>query len=186
MSYSTDKAWEQQTAPLMIDALLQVYHGKIEPASKRDDTFHGTDFIWTKPDDKIIRLAMRVRESSFLRYKDDFTIREDRFSGTAVPEIRHSEAAHSECRPKTGHKTELEKIRNKDWAHVYAYGFSDGKRILYWSLFRMSRFNPDAPFQYMPMYGPNDNQDTVTRIYRISGQPEGFLLNSIRPLEHAA
>lgn len=131
MSYSTDKAWEQQTAPMMIDALLQVYHGKIEPASATDDAFHGTDFIWTKPDDKIIRLAMRVRESSFLRYKDDFTIREDR--------------------PKTGHKTELEKIRNKDWAHVYAYGFSDGKRILYWSLFRMSRFNPDAPFQYMPM-----------------------------------
>ncbi len=160
MSYSTDKAWEQQTAPLMIDALLQVYHGKIEPASEKDDTFHGTDFFWTKPDNKIIRLAMRVRESSFLRYKDDFTIREDR--------------------PKTGHKTELEKIRNKDWAHVYAYGFSDGKRILHWSLFRMSRFNPDAPFQYMPMYGPHDNNDTVTRIYRISGQPKDFLLQSIR------
>lgn len=69
MSYSTDKAWEQQTAPMMIDALLQVYHGKIEPASATDDAFHGTDFIWTKPDDKIIRLAMRVRESSFYATK---------------------------------------------------------------------------------------------------------------------
>lgn len=43
----------------------------------------------------------------------------------------------------------------------------------------MSRFNLNAPFRYMPGFGPLDEQDTVTRIYRISEQPQGFLIKSV-------
>lgn len=161
MGYAQDHAWEQQTAPLFIDVLRQTFHGVIRPASHDDDTLHGTDFLWTRTGGRVFTLAMRVREAAFLRYKDDFTIREDR--------------------PHSGHTTELEKIRSGDWAQFYAYGFSDGQKILHWSLFCMSHFNPDTPFQYMPFFGPRDNNDTVTRIYRISGQPEGFRIKSMSP-----
>ena len=165
MAVIDDKDWELRTAPLLISALQGRYGGRIEQASQQDDRFRGTDFFWHRQDglagggSKTYRLAVRVRKAGFMRYKDDFTIREDR--------------------PRTGHKTELEKIRAGDWANLYAYAFSDGQRILHWSLFRMSRFNPDAPFSYMPGFGPRDEQDTITRIYRISGQPVGFLLDLV-------
>ncbi|MDD3760631.1 MAG: hypothetical protein PHO57_07345 [Acidithiobacillus sp.] len=150
-----DRAWEAQTSPLLIRVLQNRFGGQIVPANQTDDMFHGTDFLWSINGSRF-RLAMRVRRPGFLQYRDDFTIREDR--------------------PRTGHRTELEKIRAGDWAHIYAYAFSNGKDILYWSLFRMSRFRPDAPFHYMPGYGPDDKNDTVTRIYRIADQPAGFVL----------
>jgi hypothetical protein len=165
MAVIDDKDWERRTAPLLISALQAHYGGRIEPASRQDDLFHGTDFLWRWQDglagggSKTYRLAVRVRKAAFLKYKTDFTIREDR--------------------PQSRQKTELEKIRSGEWANLYAYAFSDGDRILHWSLFRMSRFNPDAPFQYMPGFGPGNRADTVTRIYRISGQPDGFLLKSV-------
>jgi hypothetical protein len=152
-----DKAWERQATPLLLAEATQRFGGVIRQASLSDDLFHGTDFLW-QIGGRTYRLACRIRHAAFIRYHDDFTIREDR--------------------PRTGLRTELEKIRAGDWAHVYAYGFSDGDRILHWSLFRMSRFNPEAPFSYMRGFGPNDQNDTVTRIYRISGQPQGFLLSS--------
>lgn len=154
--------WERLTTPLLTAALRARQGGRIFSASRHDDQILGTDFFWNR-NGKTYRLAARVRKAGFLRYKDDFTIREDR--------------------PRSGRKTELEKIRDGEWAQVYAYGFSDGACILHWSLFRMSRFHPDAPFTYMPGFGPGDQADTVTRIYRISGQPAGFLLDSSS--EHA-
>ena len=158
MAVIDDKDWEKRTAPLLISALQGCYGGRIEPASQHDDLFHGTDFLWCRQG-LTARLAVRIRKSAFLKYKDDFTIREDR--------------------PQSHQKTELEKIREGEWANLYAYAFSDGDRILHWSLFRMSQFNPGAPFQYMSGFGPGDRADTVTRIYRISGQPDGFLLKSV-------
>lgn len=162
MAYAADKDWERRTAPLLVESLQSQYGGRIQPTCLIDDRFHGTDFLWHRQNGKTYRLAARVRNAAFLPYKDDFTIREDR--------------------PRSDQKTELEKIRAGDWANLYAYAFSDGRSILHWSLFRMSRFNPDAPFAYMPGFGPDDRgglhpaRDTVTRIYRISGQPAGFLL----------
>jgi hypothetical protein len=157
-----DKAWEKQTAPLLLTDLQNHYGGQITPANITEDWFQGTDFFWHRhgkcpADCKTYRLAVRVRKAAFLKYTDDFTIREDR--------------------PQSHQKTELEKISAGNWASIYAYAFSDGRSILHWSLFRMSRFNPDAPFSYMPGFGPNNQNDTVTRIYRISGQPQGFLLS---------
>ncbi len=164
MAVIDDKDWERQTAPLLAADLQARYGGRIEQASQQDDLFHGTDFLWCRQG-RTAHLAVRVRKAAFLKYKDDFTIREDR--------------------PQSHQKTELEKIREGEWANLYAYAFSDGDRILHWSLFRMSQFNPDAPFAYMPGFGPDDRgglppaRDTVTRIYRISGQPDGFLLKSV-------
>ena len=158
MAVIDDKDWEQRTAPLLISALQSQCGGRIERASQHDDLFHGTDFLWCRQG-LTARLAVRVRKAAFLKYKDDLTIREDR--------------------PQSSQKTELDKIRSGEWASIYAYAFSDGQRILHWSLFRMSRFNPDDSFKYMPGFGPNDRGDTVTRIYRISGQPVGFLLDSV-------
>ena len=167
MAVIDDKDWEWQTAPLLTADLQARYGGRIEQASQQDDLFHGTDFLWCRQG-LTARLAVRIRKSAFLKYKDDFTIREDR--------------------PQSHQKTELEKIREGDWANLYAYAFSDGDRILHWSLFRMSRFNPAAPFTYMPGFGPGNRADTVTRIYRVSGQPDGFLLKSVTrhaiPIRH--
>ena len=157
-SVDQDKAWERRTAPLLAAVLQARYGGRIEQAPIQDDLFHGTDFLWCRQG-LTTRLAVRIRKAGFMTYKDDFTIREDR--------------------PHSDQKTELEKIRSGEWANLYAYAFSDGRSILHWSLFRMSRFNPDAPFQYMPGFGPGNRADTVTRIYRISGQPSGFLLDSV-------
>jgi hypothetical protein len=153
-----DKAWEKQTAPLLLTDLQNHYGGQITPANITEDWFQGTDFFWHRHG-KTYSLAVRIRKADFLKYTDDFTIREDR--------------------PQSGQKTELDKIRAGDWATIYAYAFSDGRSILHWSLFRMSRFNPDAPFSYMPGFGPGDKQDTLTRIYTISDQPEKFLLDSV-------
>ncbi|QER44980.1 hypothetical protein F0726_01920 [Acidithiobacillus caldus] len=122
-----------------------------------DDLQHGTDYVCVTRSGRPCRLAARVRRAAFLRFRDEFTIREDR--------------------PRTGHRTELEKIRAGDWADFYAYGFSDGKQVLYWSFFRMAHFDPDAPFSYMPGYGPKDGQDAVTRVYRIEDQPPGFVVS---------
>lgn len=158
MALVEDKAWEKRTAPLLMADLQSYYGGRIQPASLQDDRFHGTDFFWNRHG-KACRLACRVRKAGFMKYKDDFTIREDR--------------------PQSNQKTELEKIRAGEWASIYAYAFSDGHQILHWSLFRMSLFNPAAPFSYMPGFGPRDEQDTITRIYRISGQPVGFLLDLV-------
>ena len=160
MSYMADKAWEAIVTPILTRDLQQRYGGVINNADMSDDRFHGTDYVWDRHE-KTYRLACRVRTQDFLRYKGEFTIREDR--------------------PQSTQKTELEKIRDGDWADIYAYGFSDGQRILHWSLFRMSRFNPDAPFSYMRGFGPGDKQDTVTRIYSLSAQPEGFLIGTAPP-----
>ena len=160
MALVDEKAWEKQTAPLLIADLQSYYGGQIQPAGLRDDRFHGTDFFWNRHG-KACRLACRVRKAGFMKYKDEFTVREDR--------------------PQSGQKTELEKISAGNWASIYAYAFSDGQRILHWSLFRMSRFNPDAPFSYMRGFGPGDKQDTVTRIYSLSAQPEGFLIDTAPP-----
>ncbi|MBU2764775.1 hypothetical protein HAP94_00850 [Acidithiobacillus ferrivorans] len=166
MALVEDKAWEKQTAPLLLTTLQNHYGGQITPADITEDWFLGTDFFWHRHGScsqrgKIYRLAVRIRKAAFLKYTDDFTIREDR--------------------PQSHQKTELEKIREGEWANLYAYAFSDGDYILHWSLFRMSRFNPDAPFSYMPGFGPNNQNDTVTRIYRISNQPQGFRLDSVTP-----
>ena len=160
ITVTEDKAWEAVTAPLLADCLLNRYGGQLQPANQRDDRFHGTDFLWHRQG-LTARLAVRVRKAAFLKYKADFTIREDR--------------------PHSEQKTELEKIRAGDWAAFYAYAFSDGDSILHWSLFRMSRFDPDAPFRYMPGFGPGDKQDTITRIYTISDQSHGFLIHSVTP-----
>ena len=180
MTYATDMAWERRTAPLLAESLQSQYGGRVQPASLQDDRFHGTDFFWNR-NNKTYRLAARVRKAAcgkaqfstglvgglrtpkaaFLQYKDDCTIREDR--------------------PHSDQITELEKIRAGDWANLYAYAFSDGRSILHWSLFRMSRFNSEAPFTYMPGFGPGNSADTVTRIYHISGQPDGFLLALAAP-----
>ena len=160
MSCTADKAWEAIVTPILTRDLQQRYGGVIRNAGVSEDRFHGTDFFWNRQE-KTYRLACRVRTRDFLRYRGEFTIREDR--------------------PQSHQKTELEKIRVGDWADVYAYAFSDGQRILHWSLFRMSRFNPDAPFQYMRGFGPGDKQDTVTRIYSLSAQPDGFLIDTAPP-----
>jgi hypothetical protein len=158
MAYADDKAWERRNMPIVVSALEARYKGQITAAETSVDRNHGTDLLWQRGP-KTYRLACRVRKPGFLKYRGDFTIREDR--------------------PRTGRTTELEKIRKKDWADFYVYGFSDGCRMLHWSLFRMSEFDSDAPFQYMPGFGPRDGQDTVTRIYRIQDQPKSFLIDAV-------
>ena len=155
--YSADRDWEARVTPMLIQCVADLFGGQIRPANAVDDMLYGTDFLWYRKG-KTHRLATRVRRHWHLKYKDDFTIREGR--------------------PWSGHSTELEKIRKTDWADLYAYAFSDGEKILYWSLFKMIHFNPDAPFTYMPGYGPSDKSDTITRVYRIADQPEGFCRGS--------
>jgi hypothetical protein len=158
MAYLDDRAWETRTIPVLASALEARYQGKVFLAGINDDIHHGTDLFWCAPQGTF-RLACRVRKPEFLKYRGDFTIREDR--------------------PWSGNTTELEKIRRKDWADVYIYAFSDGYRMLHWSIFRMSLFNPEAPFKYMPGFGPGDRHDTVTRIYRIQDQPKDFLIDVV-------
>jgi len=154
---SEDLAWEERVTPLLVDRVRERFRlSDARLVRGIEDKEHGTDYWCVTRTGRPFRLAARVRRASFLRFKGDFTIREDR--------------------PKTGHRTELEKIRSGDWADFYIYGFSDGKQILYWSLFRVSQFDPDAPFTYLPGYGPKDGQDVVTRVYRIADQPPGFCL----------
>lgn len=163
MSKADDFDWERRTVPLVVQCLEDYFpgpKGRIRPAGSFADQGHGVDFWWPRLG-RTHGLAVRVRKAGFLKYKGDFTIREDR--------------------PRTGHRTELEKIRAGDWADFYVYAFSDGQQILHWSLFRMSAFDPDAPFRYMPGFGPRDGQDAVTRIYRITDQPKGFALVSVTP-----
>ena len=160
MAYADDRAWEKRNMPILVSALERLYKGKIDMAGLNDDRNHGTDMFWRRSMGTF-RLACRIRKPEFLKYRGDFTIREDR--------------------PHTGHTTEIEKIRKKDWADLYVYGFSDGHQMLHWSIFRMSEFNPEAPFKYMPGFGPRDGQDTVTRIYRIQDQPKDFLMSVVTP-----
>jgi hypothetical protein len=158
MAYADDREWEKQTMPILVSELQDYYKGRITTAGEIDDRDHGTDMFWRRALGNF-RLACRIRKPGFMKYRGDFTIREDR--------------------PRTGYATELEKIRKGDWADFYVYGFCDGHQMLHWSIFRMSEFNPEAPFQYMPGFGPRDGQDTVTRIYRIQDQPKSFLIDAV-------
>lgn len=153
-NFNADQSWELKVTPMLIHELVREFGGRISKADFAEDTQHGTDYFWHRKD-RTGRLACRVRRAEFLPYKGDFTIREDR--------------------PTSGNKTELQKILDEEWADCYAYGFSDGQRILYYSIFRMQHFDPTAHFIYIPGFTPKDDSDTVTRAYSIAHQPAGFV-----------
>lgn len=164
-NYHQDKSWESLANPLLIRELEETFGGTIEQATLDDDQHHGTDYFWRRKEFEH-RLAMRIRRAAFLKYKNDFTLRE--------------------ARPIGGNTTEIDKIAGDDWADLFVYGFSDGKKIIHWSLFNMSYFDPRKPFTYMPGYGPLDHADTITRIYRVDHQPKGFLVDVPAYVEQCA
>lgn len=150
-----DKSWEAQAVPLLLEAIQSAFGGTFRQATPDEDLNSGTDAHWHRQGQSA-RVAVRARRPEFLKYRHDFTIREDR--------------------PQTGNATELQKIRGGRWAGLYLYGFCTDTAVLAWSLFRMKHFDENAPFHYMPGFGPGDGKDTVTRLYSALSQPPGFLI----------
>lgn len=125
-------------------------------AGRADDLNHGTDWLVHIQGRRDIRIAVRMRDAGFVRYSDEFTVKESRATGT---------------------KTELQKIRDRDWADFYLYGFMDFEIgvVIGWSLFDMRLFNVRAAYSYIPQ---TDNRDTTARLYRVADQPTGFVVAS--------
>ena len=117
MGYSEDREWADSFNKQVMKICKKSLRSKgIKVSSLSDDTYRAQDLYTVEG----VTIAVRVRDSSYMKYKDEFTVRVGR--------------------PKSGEdQGELKKIK-RGFGNYYLYGFTENKKVVHWTLINLEKF----------------------------------------------